>query len=184
MRVPRTASGTGPDAPAAVAGADGRRRAPLAWLWAALVLVLVVALDQLTKHAIETSIVPGEEQKLLPGIQLVDTRNKGVAFGFFPGNHLLVTILIGIALAVLLAYFARHASRALIWLPTGMIAGGALGNVLDRLRHGSVTDFIKLPLGWPPFNLADTSITLGVLILFVLIDRTRDSQPRARAQRP
>jgi signal peptidase II len=188
MREPRTASGTGPDAPAAVAGADGRRRAPLAWLWAALVLVVVVALDQLSKHAIETSIVPGEEQKVLPGIQLVDTRNKGVAFGFFPGNHLLVTILIGLALAVLLAYFARHASRTLMWLPTGMIAGGALGNVLDRLRHGSVTDFIKLPLGWPPFNLADSSITLGVLILFIVIDRSRQphpaqAQPRPRAER-
>ena len=57
-----------------------------------------------------------------------------------------------------------------------MIAGGALGNVLDRVRHGSVTDFIKLPLGWPPFNLADTSITVGILILFVVIDRTRQGE--------
>jgi lipoprotein signal peptidase len=47
-----------------------------------------------------------------------------------------------------------------------------------------VTDFIKLPLGWPPFNLADSSITIGVLILFVLIDRARNPEPRARAQRP
>ena len=62
---------------------------------------------------------------------------------------------------VLLVYFARHATTPLIWLPTGMLLGGALGNILDRLRHGSVTDFIKLPLGWPPFNLADASITLG-----------------------
>ncbi|HEV3047858.1 MAG TPA: signal peptidase II [Solirubrobacteraceae bacterium] len=178
MRAPRTASGTGADAPAS------RRSAPLAWLWALAVLVLVVALDQLSKHAVETSIVPGEEDKVLPGIQLVDTRNKGVAFGFFPGNHLIVTVLIGLALVVLLAYFARHASRALMWLPTGMIAGGALGNVLDRVRHGSVTDFIKLPLGWPPFNLADSSITLGVLILFVVIDRARARQPAQAPPRP
>jgi signal peptidase II len=54
-----------------------------------------------------------------------------------------------------------------------MITGGALGNILDRVRHGSVTDFIKLPLGWPPFNLADASITLGILILLVLVDRSR-----------
>jgi signal peptidase II len=160
------------------------RLVALAWLRAALVLACVIALDQLTKHLVEHSIVQGEERKVLPGIQLVDTRNRGVAFGFFPGNHVLVTILIAVAVLVLLGYFARHSTRALIWLPTGMIAGGALGNVLDRLRHGSVTDFIKLPLGWPPFNLADSSITIGVLILFVLIDRTRDSQPRARAQRP
>jgi len=84
-----------------------------------------------------------------------------------------VTILIGVALVALLIYFARHATMPLIWLPTGMLLGGALGNIVDRVRHGSVTDFIKLPLGWPPFNLADTSITLGILVLFVIIDRSR-----------
>jgi signal peptidase II len=149
----------------------------LAWLRAAAVLVLVVVVDQLSKHAIEHSIVRGEEHKFLPGIQLVDTRNNGVAFGFLPGNHLAMTILIVLALLVLLVYFARHSTRALMWLPTGMIAGGALGNVLDRLRHGSVTDFVKLPLGWPPFNLADASITVGILILFLLIDRSRHRSP-------
>ncbi|TMK25603.1 MAG: signal peptidase II, partial [Actinobacteria bacterium] len=114
---------------------------------------------------------------LLPGIQLVNTRNKGVAFGFLPGSHLAVTILIGVALLALLVYFARHANLPWIWLPTGMLVGGALGNIVDRLRHASVTDFIKLPLGWPPFNLADASITLGILILFVLVDRSRRSPP-------
>jgi signal peptidase II len=151
----------------------GPRTASVAWLLAALVMVCVVAIDQVTKHWVESSIVLSEERKLLPGIQLVYTRNRGVAFGFLPGNHVAVTILIGLALLVLLAYFALHSTRALLWLPTGMIAGGALGNIVDRLRHGSVTDFIKLPLGWPPFNLADASITLGVLILFVLVDRAR-----------
>jgi signal peptidase II len=145
----------------------------IAWLRAALVLVCVVVLDQLSKHAIEHSIVPGEEHRFLPGVQLVNTRNRGVAFGFLPGNHVAVTVLIAIALLALLVYFARHATRAWIWLPTGMIAGGALGNILDRVRHGSVTDFIKLPLGWPPFNLADASITLGIVILFLVVDLAR-----------
>jgi signal peptidase II len=144
-----------------------------AWLRAALVLVCVVVLDQLTKHAVERSIVPGEEHRFLPGVQLVDTRNRGVAFGFLPGDHVAVTVLIVLALIALLVYFARHATRAWMWLPTGMIAGGALGNILDRVRHGSVTDFIKLPLGWPPFNLADASITLGIVILFLLVDVAR-----------
>jgi len=148
----------------------------IAWLRAALVLVCVVALDQWSKRAIEHSIVPGEEHGLLPGVQLVDTRNHGVAFGFLPGNHLGVTILISLAILALLAYFARHATQPLMWLPTGMLAGGALGNILDRLRHGSVTDFVKLPLGWPPFNLADSSITLGVLLLFLVVDHARRPQ--------
>jgi signal peptidase II len=145
------------------------------WTRAALVALAVVALDQLSKRAVRSSIVPGEERRLLPGIGLVDTRNRGVAFGFLPGEHLAVTIVIGLALLALLAYFARHTARPLIWLPTGMLLGGALGNIVDRLRAGSVTDFVKLPLGWPPFNLADVSITLGVLILVLLIERPRDT---------
>jgi signal peptidase II len=144
---------------------------------AALVLIGVVVVDQLSKRAVEHSIVPGEERKFLPGIQLVDTRNHGVAFGFLPGNHLGVTVLIGIALLLLIAYFLRHVERPLIWLPTGMLLGGALGNILDRLRDGAVTDFVKLPLGWPPFNLADTSITLGILILFFLLEHSRHAAP-------
>jgi signal peptidase II len=148
-------------------------RSTVAWVRAGLVLIAVIAADQLSKRAVEHSIVPGEERKLLPGIQLVDTRNHGVAFGFLPGNQVAVTILIAAALLLLLAYFARHTALPLLWLPTGMLLGGALGNILDRLRHGSVTDFVKLPLGWPPFNLADASITLGILILFLLIDHSR-----------
>ena len=146
------------------------------WLRAGLVVIVVVAADQLSKHLIRHSIVPGEERPVLPGIQLVNTRNNGVAFGFLPGSHV-VTLAIGLALLALLVYFALHANLPLIWLPTGMLIGGALGNILDRLRDGYVTDFIKLPLGWPPFNLADTSITLGVLLLlFVLEGPRRDSQ--------
>jgi signal peptidase II len=148
-------------------------RASSAWIRAALVAAAVIVVDQLSKHAVRDGIVPGEEHKVFPGLALVDTRNHGVAFGFLPGDHLAVTIVIGIALLALLAYFARHATRPLIWLPTGMLIGGALGNIIDRLREGSVTDFIKLPLGWPPFNLADTSITLGVLILVLIIERPR-----------
>ncbi|HLB21293.1 MAG TPA: signal peptidase II [Solirubrobacteraceae bacterium] len=148
-------------------------RAAGPWLRAALVLVLVVAADQLSKHAIESSLVQGEERKLLPGVQLVDTRNNGIAFGFLPGSHIAVTIAIGVALLALLVYFALHSHAKLIWLPTGMLIGGAVGNVVDRLRADSVTDFIKLPLGWPPFNLADVCITLGVVILFLVIDHSR-----------
>jgi signal peptidase II len=155
----------------------------IAWFRVALVLAFVVALDQSSKRAIERSIVPGEEHKFLPGVQLVDTSNQGVAFGFLPGSHLGVTILIVLAILALLVYFALHATRPLMWLPTGMLAGGALGNILDRLRHGSVTDFIKLPLGWPPFNLADASITLGILIMFVLIASSPASSPKGERDR-
>jgi signal peptidase II len=139
----------------------------------ALVAGAVVGADQLSKHLVRSSITAGEERKLLPGIELVNTRNRGVAFGFLPGSHTGVTILIAVALAALLIYFARHSTLPLIWLPTGMLLGGALGNIIDRARQGAVTDFVKLPLGWPPFNIADVSITLGILLLFVAVDRSR-----------
>jgi signal peptidase II len=148
-------------------------RPALAWLWAALVVVVVVGADQLSKAAVRASIVPGDTRGLLPGIQLVNTRNQGVAFGFLPGDHVAVTALVAVALLALLLYFARNRDRPLIWLPTGMVLGGALGNVLDRLRDGSVTDFVKLPLGWPPFNLADASITVGVLLLLFVMERPK-----------
>jgi signal peptidase II len=166
--------GEGPRVAEPSAAAAGRMRwltAP--WLRAALVLVFVVVADQLSKRAVEHSIVQGEERRLLPGVQLVDTRNHGIAFGFLPGSDVAVTIAIGVALLALLVYFALHSRATLIWLPTGMLVGGAVGNVIDRLRSGSVTDFVKLPLGWPPFNIADVCITLGVAILFLVIDHAR-----------
>jgi signal peptidase II len=165
-RVPASAAG-------GASGSRGLAARLSPWLRAAAVAAVVIVVDQVSKHAVRQGIVAGEEHKVLPGLALVDTRNHGVAFGFLPGDGLAVTIVIGLALLGLLAYFARHTARPLIWLPTGMLIGGALGNVLDRLREGSVTDFIKLPLGWPPFNLADTSITLGVVILVLVIERPR-----------
>jgi signal peptidase II len=144
-----------------------------AWVRAGLVVLVVLGLDQLSKHLVRDSIVPGEERRVLPGLQLVNTRNHGIAFGFLPGDQLVVTLVIGAALLALLVYFALNTTRPLLWLPTGMLIGGALGNILDRLREGSVTDFVKLPLGWPPFNLADTSITLGVLLLLLVLETPR-----------
>jgi signal peptidase II len=143
------------------------------WARAGIVLLGVLAADQLTKRLVAHSILPGEQRRLLPGVQLVNTRNHGVAFGFFPGSHVGVTIIIGVALLALMIYFARNVALPLIWLPTGMLLGGAIGNIVDRLRDGAVTDFIKLPLGWPPFNLADASITVGILILFLVVDHAR-----------
>jgi signal peptidase II len=156
------------------------RLAAAAWGKTGAIVLAVLALDQLTKRLVEDSIVPGEEHGVLPGVALVNTRNRGVAFGFLPGRHTVVTVLVIVALVVLATYFARNHARRLIWLPTGMILGGALGNIVDRLRIGSVTDFVKLPLGWPPFNLADTAITLGVVALLLVIEGPNRGREQAR----
>jgi signal peptidase II len=70
---------------------------------------------------------------------------------------------------VLLTYFVRHPTRPYLWIPTGLLVGGALGNLLDRILNGAVTDFIKLP-HWPAFNVADMSITFGVLALLWVVE--------------
>ena len=144
---------------------------------AALLVVVVVGVDQLSKRLVSTSIAPGDTRNVLPGLQLTYARNHGVAFGIAPGSDTIVVAVIGAALLAVLLYFARHTSKPLVWLPTGLLIGGALGNILDRVRDGSVTDFIKLPLGWPPFNLADVAITLGVLSLFYVIEEGEKKDP-------
>lgn len=154
------------------------RQGALRWAKAALVALIVFALDWVSKRGVESSIVAGEERRFLPGIELVHTRNRGVAFGLFAGAGDVVTIAIAVAVIALLVYFVRRSRSSLIWLPAGMLIGGALGNVVDRLRHGAVTDFIKLPLGWPPFNLADAAITIGVLILALLASQSADGGER------
>jgi signal peptidase II len=141
---------------------------------ACLVLGGVLGLDQLTKHTIAAGIEPGQSRKFLPAIQLVHVRNTGVAFGFFSGGGTLVLVFTLAALALLLGYFALRPERPWLWLPTGLLVGGALGNLIDRLATGAVTDFIKLP-AWPAFNVADMSITFGVLaLLWVLEGRRAD----------
>lgn len=143
-------------------------------------MAAVVAVDQLTKHLLESSLREGGESKLVPGITLVNTRNRGIAFGLEAGSGAIVSVVIGLALLALLVYFARNATRPLLWLPTGLLFGGAIGNIVDRVREGAVTDFIKLPLGWPPFNLADACITVGVIILILLVARD-DAERRSAA---
>jgi signal peptidase II len=141
---------------------------------AAIVIAVVLILDQLTKRTIPTGIDPGETRRLLPGISLVHVQNSGVAFGFLSGGGILVLVFTLAALGLLVAYFIRRPDRPWLWLPTGMLVGGALGNLIDRLANGSVTDFIKLP-AWPAFNIADISITFGVFVLLWVLEGVRRS---------
>ena len=150
------------------------RRAPstrrLAAFGRALALAaLVVVVDRITKHLVVTGIAVGDEHKFLPGVNLVHVRNSGVAFGFFSGGGALVLVLTLVALGALLVYFVLRPNRRGLWVPTGLLVGGALGNLIDRLVNGPVTDFIKLPL-WPAFNVSDMAITFGVLALLYVLE--------------
>lgn len=141
--------------------------------WAQVVATagVVVALDQITKQAVIASVHQGESRNVFFGLDLTNTRNSGVAFGAFAGTGgTIVAILIAAALLGLLAFFTTHAATPWLWLPTGMLLGGALGNLADRARDGSVIDFVD-PSFWPAFNLADASIVIGVLALFYVAER-------------
>jgi signal peptidase II len=149
---------------------------------AGLVLAFVVVLDQVTKVLVRHGIDIGEEDSVLPAISLVHVRNSGVAFGAFAGGGIIVVALVAAALGALLYYFFTHLDKPLVWLPTGMLLGGSIGNIIDRVRDGAVTDFVKLP-AWPAFNVADISITFGVLVLLWVIEQgARDDADAADGQ--
>lgn len=149
-----------------------------AWGRAAGVMVIVIAADRLTKAWVNSAIGRGDRENVLFGIDLVNVRNRGIAFGFLAEGRALVLVFTAVALVALLAYFATHAGRRGLWLPTGLLLGGAVGNLIDRVRDDAVTDFIDLPL-WPAFNLADTAITVGVLSLLYVVEVSRDTSERA-----
>lgn len=138
----------------------------------AVIVAAVVGADQLTKALVRSGVSLGEENNVFPGVQIVHVKNTGVAFGALSGGGAIVLVLTGAALVLLVSYFARHPTRPLLWLPTGLLIGGAAGNLADRIRLGSVTDFVKLPL-WPAFNVADMAITFGVLALLYVLEGPR-----------
>ncbi|MBA2504590.1 MAG: signal peptidase II [Thermoleophilaceae bacterium] len=139
------------------------------WSRVLMTVGVVVAIDQITKAWAVAEIMRGEERNVFFLLDLTHVRNEGVAFGAFAGGGLILVLLIGGALAGLLAYFAANAAKPLLWLPTGMLLGGALGNLADRAREGAVIDFID-PAAWPAFNLADVMIVAGVLLLFYVAE--------------
>ena len=132
-------------------------------------LAAVFGLDQATKQAAVASLERGESVNVFFALDLTNTRNRGVAFGALEGRGAIVGVLIAVALVLLLAYFAAHAGRAWLWLPVGLLLGGALGNLADRAREGAVIDFID-PIAWPAFNLADAAIVIGVFVLLYVVE--------------
>jgi signal peptidase II len=151
-----------------------------AWGLAAVVCALVLAADQAAKAAVEAHLVPGQYEEVLGPLELTLSHNRGVAFGLAGGAGLGLVLVTVVALAVIGILFARNPQRPGMWLASGLVAGGTLGNLTDRIRAGAVTDFIAVG-SWPPFNLADVSITLGVLLLVYLYLRDAEAEGAQRA---
>jgi signal peptidase II len=145
------------------------------WLAGAL-CVFVVAADQAAKAVIEAHLVVGEEVDVLGPLGLTLSHNRGVAFGLAGGAGAPLIAITLAALGVVLYLFARNPSRPGMWVATGLLAGGAIGNLVDRVRADAVTDFVDLA-PWPPFNLADVAITAGVVLLVLLYLRDSEREP-------
>jgi signal peptidase II len=149
-------------------------------LRAAAVMVAVIVLDQVVKAIVRSSIDPGSGDDVLPFLKLVNVRNTGVAFSMFEGGGTLLVIFAVIATIALLAFFFAHAERPLAWLPTGLLLGGAIGNLIDRLARspgflrGEVVDFVDVGR-FPVFNVADSAITIGAVLLFVAVLRSPET---------
>jgi signal peptidase II len=135
-----------------------------AWRLAGALCVFVVVADQAAKAVVEANLVPGEHASVLGPLGFTLAHNRGVAFGLASGGGVALVTLTVAALLFVGVLFARDPARPGMWIAVGLLAGGALGNLIDRVRTGEVTDYIDM-LGWPPFNLADVAITLGVLVL-------------------
>jgi signal peptidase II len=141
-----------------------------------IIAAFVVALDQMSKLWVKSHFNLNEMVPIVGCLSLTNVRNTGSAFGLFANQAFLLTLVAIVGLvAILLVY--RHLSRIslLSSFALGLIFGGAVGNLIDRVRFGYVTDFIDVRLWrnvhWPSFNVADSAITVGAIVLAVFIFR-------------
>ena len=139
--------------------------------WFSLGLVAVAALcaDQLTKAIVTNRLDLGDEVHVVGPFSIHHVTNSGIAFGLFASATPIVILLTSVAVAWMLYFFARSGSRhPVLPVALGLVIGGSVSNLIDRVRLGHVTDFIDLKY-WPAFNLADSFIVVGVAILFVAL---------------
>jgi signal peptidase II len=150
--------------------------------WLALGAVALAALlaDQLTKHIVASRLSLDERLHVLGPFSIHHVQNSGIAFGLFASATSIVIVATGIAVVWMLVFFARSGARhPVLPVALGLVIGGSVSNLIDRVRLGHVTDFLDLRY-WPAFNLADSFIVVGVgILLWTLIAVEREpSRPR------
>lgn len=136
----------------------------------------VILLDQATKHLIRNLIDSFRVIEVLPFLQIVNIRNKGAAFGMFTGFGNIVFIIIAALSIIFVIYLLAKGKEDRLGL--SLVLGGAAGNLIDRILYGSVTDFIDIFIGrfhWPAFNVADSALTIGILLVFLKTIRPEKS---------
>ena len=164
--------------------AAGRRQ----WLGLGSIAVAALFADQLTKQIVSSALSFGEAVHIAGPLSIHHVQNSGIAFGLFANATPIVTVLTAVAVGWMLFFFARSGSRhPVLPIALGLLIGGSASNLTDRVRLGHVTDFIDVRY-WPAFNLADSFIVLGVLVLLgalLLPQRGHDRpQPVPESHRP
>ena len=139
-----------------------------------LTAALVLLADQATKAAIASALAVGEQVPVIGDlVMLWHVRNEGAAFSLFQGGQIFFLVVTVLAFAMLIYFQRAFRGRGVaLYVVLGLILGGTLGNLLDRVRLGYVTDFISVGIGtlrWPTWNVADASIVVGILALVVYL---------------
>jgi signal peptidase II len=135
------------------------------WLSLALVAFAALLADQVTKHVVASQLAVGEEVDVVGPFSIHHVHNSGIAFGLFAGATSMVIVLTAVAVVWMLVFFARAGARhPVLPVALGLLIGGSVSNLADRVRLGHVTDFLDLRF-WPAFNLADMCIVVGVVLL-------------------
>ncbi len=170
----------GRDGLAAVSVAERRLSADaVQWLSLGLVAGAAILADQVTKHLVSSQLAVGEEVQVVGPFSIHHVHNSGIAFGLFDRATGIVIALTTVAVIWMLAFFARSGARhPVLPVALGLLIGGSVSNLLDRVRLGHVTDFLDLRY-WPAFNLADMCIVVGVVLL-VSTMLSGESSPRRR----
>ncbi len=139
------------------------------WVSLAAIVLAALAADQLTKRVVTSHLRLDEGAHVIGPFWIHHVQNSGIAFGLFASATAAVIALTGIAVAWMLLFFARSGSRhPVLPVALGLVIGGSLSNLLDRVRLGYVTDFLDFRY-WPAFNLADSFIVIGVVILLAAL---------------
>jgi signal peptidase II len=152
---------------------------PLQWISLVAIALAAVVADQVTKHVVASNLALGDGVHVLGPFWIRHVRNSGIAFGLFANATAAVIVLTAIAIAWMLVYFARSGARhPVLPIALGLVIGGSVSNLADRVRLGFVTDFVDLRY-WPAFNLADSFIVIGVVILLgALLLAEREPAPK------
>ena len=142
---------------------------PAHWIALLAIAAAAVAADQVTKHIVASNLALGDAVDIAGPFSIHHVQNSGIAFGLFSSATSIVIALTAIAVAWMVIFFARSGSRhPILPVALGLVVGGSVSNLVDRVRLGHVTDFLDLGF-WPAFNLADTFIVTGLAILLATL---------------